>query len=203
MAVPCQRQAPAGVWSWRQALCTRVPAAEPSTHLESAIASHVQSRARTFSPPPPRAWQQPQACSINRSFMVGPSQRQAPAGVWSWRQALCTRVPAAETSMHLDCIRHHLTPKSSRKLARSVGASWRPRCRCLVVAASILHSSAGGIDEHAHQSATASHRGAAMSVLNQSQLHGSPVSKVSTCRCLVVAASTLQTSAGGRDEHAP
>ena len=52
----------------------RMPAAETSTC--------------TLPPPPPRTVEQPQACSISRSLVAAPLQKQRPASAWSWRQAL-------------------------------------------------------------------------------------------------------------------
>ena len=63
-----------------------------STHLESASAMHVhlcskhsppecqsQTRPRTLRLPPPHTVEQPQACSISRSLMAAPLQKQPPA----------------------------------------------------------------------------------------------------------------------------
>ena len=48
----------------------------------------------------------------------------------------------------------------------------------------------------------ASQHSTTASLLDQSEeLHGGSVAKASTCRCLVVATSTLCPSARGRDEH--
>ena len=48
-------------------------------------------------PPPPRTVEQPQACSISRSFMAAPlHNKHSCTGAWSGRQALCTRVPEVE-----------------------------------------------------------------------------------------------------------
>ena len=52
--------------------------------------------------------EQLQACSTSHRFMAAPLQGRT-AGGWSWRQALCTGVPAAETSTHLGYVfaSHH------------------------------------------------------------------------------------------------
>ena len=94
--------------------------------------------------------------------------KQPPAGAsaWSWRQALSTRVPAAETSTHFESL-VRLAPWSSHKLARSVrGDSQRLRCKG--------QRPAGGRSECQRQrrartveSASSSHRGAATSLLHQ------------------------------------
>ena len=62
---PTSRQVPRA-WSWWQALSTRVPRTETSTHLESASALH--RGAAVVSRPPPCTVKQPppQACSISR-----------------------------------------------------------------------------------------------------------------------------------------
>ena len=81
-------------------------------------------RARTLTAPPPHTVEQRQACSIRISFEVASVQRQSPlspAGAWSE----CRR----RRDEHAPCLRFHLAPWSSRTLARSVVASWRPR-RC-------------------------------------------------------------------------
>ena len=69
--------------------------------------------------------EQPQACSISRRCMAAAFAR---ASAWCWRQALCTEVPAEETSTHLE-------------------------------------------------STSASQRGAAASLLDQSEVHGGCVAK--------------------------
>ena len=59
---------------------------------------------------------------------------------------------------------------------------------------------------HLFESTSASHRGAAASLLPISRsLMAAPFAKATTCRCLIItAASTLHhPSAGGTDEHAP
>ena len=60
-----------------------------------------QRRARTLRPPPPCTVQHPQACSISESVMAAPLQTTISAGAWSRQQAICTRVPKADTSTHL------------------------------------------------------------------------------------------------------
>ena len=60
-----------------------------------------QRRARTLRPPPPCTVQHPQACSISESVMAAPLQTTISAGAWSRWQAICTRVPKADTSTHL------------------------------------------------------------------------------------------------------
>ena len=60
-----------------------------------------QRRARTLRPPPLCTVQHPQACSISESFMAAPLQTTISAGAWSRWQAICTRVPEADTSTHL------------------------------------------------------------------------------------------------------
>ena len=225
----------AGGWSWRQAL-----------------------RARTVHPPPPRTVEQPQACSVNESFMAAPVQTKLQASRWSWWQAISARVPAAETSMHLACATTSCCGAAASLLVQLVdhggsgadqtagGWSWRQALFTRVLAAKTSTHLA---------SATASHCRAAASLLDQSELHGgsgadqtagvwswwqalftrvpaavtdehapcirhrlaptcsSPLARSTSCswwlwcrpqcRRLIVAASTLPTSAGGRDEHAP
>ena len=86
----------------------------------------------------------------------------AGAGAWSWRQALATRARVAAKNEHapsfVPCARLRLAPCSSRKLARSVGASsWLLRChgtppagwcsclsRCQIFAASTIRHHASG-----------------------------------------------------------
>ena len=112
---------------------------------------------------------------------------------------------------HAPCVRLHLAPWSTRKLAPSVRASWRLRCRpqSLQVLGRGGKQSASECQEaktSTHlESLSASHRGAAVaSLLHQSELHGGSVADHNQCRCVVAAASTLlHSSANGRDEHAP
>ena len=106
---------------------------------------------------------------------------------------------------------------SSCKLTRSIGASWRPpsqrqtTCTCQVRGPGRKHSPPecqGQRRACMHlESASASHRGAAASLLDLSELHGGLRHKCSplagAARCLVLAASTLHRSASGKDdEHA-
>ena len=98
----------------------------------SPVECQWQRRARTLSRPPPCMVEQPQACSICRSFIGGFRCKSKPharagAGAWSGRQAPYTgRVPAAETSTHLESASAlhggHGGPAASL-LTRSVGAS--------------------------------------------------------------------------------
>ena len=48
-----------------------------------AAACTVSTRARTFSPPPPRTVEQPHACSTRQSFIAAPLQIEHIAGAWS------------------------------------------------------------------------------------------------------------------------
>ena len=68
-------------------ICLRLAGAETTTHLQSASASNRGVRTSLL--------------NISRSFVAALFQRQAPAGAWSWRQALCTRTLEAATSTHL------------------------------------------------------------------------------------------------------
>ena len=73
-----------------------------------------------------------------------------------------------------------------------------PSCRCLVLAASTLPPECQPEAKTSTHltSASASHHGAAASLLDQSALHGGSVAQANwrtpSCRCLVLAAGTLQ-----------
>ena len=103
-----------------QCRCVWVVAAASTLHPSAAR----RERARTLSTPPPRTVEQPQACSISRSFMSAPSQTTFSAGVHNRR-----------------------------------GKHSPPECRRQVASTHL-------------ESASASHRGAAASLLHQSELHG-------------------------------
>ena len=107
-----------------------------------------QRQARTLTPPPLRTVEQPQACSTCRSCMAA-SVAEHSACAWSSPQALSTRVPEAETSAHLESASasHHGVAASLLHQSELHGASGcRSQCRCLVLAMSTLHWSAGGKD---------------------------------------------------------
>ena len=151
-------------------------------------------RARTVNPPPPRIVEQLQACSVNESFMTAPVQTKLQvSGRGSkhspqkcrWQRQACTLHPQPPRAVeqlqacsiswlivaapvltkmqaagrggkhyeHAPSIRHCRARWSTRKLAQSMNPSWRhrcrPNCRCLVLVASNLHTSASGRDEHA------------------------------------------------------
>ena len=118
------------------------------------------------------------ASLLNIGHLHGGSVAEHSAGAWSRRQALYARVLEAATVTHLEskvqvrgCGGKHSQPECRRQsrartfspaaprtfeqrqaCSTSVGASWRLRgkakCRCVVAAASTLHPSAGGRDEH-------------------------------------------------------
>ena len=98
--------------AWRQALSTRVPVAETSTHLESAnSALHCGA--------------QPQA-RLDQSELDG-GFRCSRQTTCRWLivalQALSTRVPEIKTSTHLEPAGLHLAPRgAAASFARSVGA---------------------------------------------------------------------------------
>ena len=106
-----------------------------------------QRRARTVHAPSPRAVDQPQACSSNRSSMAAPVQTKRQDLVAD-RGGKHSPHECRGRDTDAPCIRHRLALSSSRKLARSTGCSWRLRCisdhRWLVVAASTLCMSVGG-----------------------------------------------------------
>ena len=105
----------------------------------------------------------------------------------AWRQALSTGVPAAETGTHFASL-HSPPPPPHRGAAASLldqselhgGFRCQRQTTCKTsawcLAASTLHRSASGRDGHAlceFAFASASHhRGAAASLLDQSELHG-------------------------------
>ena len=110
MAAPSQKgkHLPAGALATAaQALFTRVPEAQTSTHLESATAVHRGAGA-SF------------ARSVGGSLDLNHKGKHLPAAVVVMAaQALSTRVPEAETSTHLESATavHHLAGAS---FARSV-----------------------------------------------------------------------------------
>ena len=103
------------------------------------------------------------------------------AGAWSGRQALCTRVPEAETSTHLESpVR--LVPWSSRK-ACSTSQSFKVALLQNTLQmpgrgkTSPLHPSAEGRDEHAPRVPCPPRtvKQPPQSLLHQSELHGGSV----------------------------
>ena len=121
-----------------------------------------QRRARTLSPLPPCTVEQPQACSISRrGSMAAPSQQQRPAGAW----LECQRQRRARTlSPHPP--RTVEQPQACSISAFPVDSFTKAKtCRCLV--------GVPAAETSTHlESASASHRGAAASLLDQSELHG-------------------------------
>ena len=102
--------------------CRCLVVATASTLLHHS--ARGRRRARNLSlPPPPCTMEPPQAHSISRSSMAASLSWQTPANAWSWRrQALSTTgVPEAQDE-HAPCVHLRLASRSSRKLARSVGA---------------------------------------------------------------------------------
>ena len=184
----------AGAWSRWQAICTRVPKADTSTHLASASTLHRAAPASLL-----HQWE------LHRGSVADHNQCRCLVG------AASTLMPSANDSDELaPCIRLHLAPCSTRKLAPSVRASWRLRCR----PQSVQVRGRGGKQSAPEcqeaktsthlESASTSHRGSAVaSLLYQSELHGSSVADHNQCRCVVAAASTLMLSANDSDEHAP
>ena len=79
-----------------------------------------QCRAHTLCLTPHRTVEQPQACSSCRSF--GGSVANA-CYLWFLVAAASTLHPSASVA-DASCVRLRITPWSSRKLARSTGASW-------------------------------------------------------------------------------
>ena len=106
----------------RQATCRLL---DRRSGKHSPLACQRQRRARTLRPPPPRTVEQPQACSISRRtfMMAAPLQRQTPAGSLIVEAASTLRQSARGRDEHAPCVRLHLAPWSSRKLARSVGGA--------------------------------------------------------------------------------
>ena len=123
-------------------------------------------------------------------------------GAWSWRQALCTSKVG-----HAPCVCLRLAPWSSRKLARSVGGSWRlplQRQRHLQVQVAGLggkHALSTSRDEHAPcvglRFAPWSSRKLARSVGASWRL---PLQKQTICRCtcMVLTAGTLHNQRRAR-----
>ena len=149
------------------ALSTRVPSAQTSTHLESATALHRGAAASLL-------------CSTSRSCMAAPLQSAHSAGAWSQRQASTLHPSAISTDEHAPRVRHRLAPWNSHKLALldpselhcGSGAECT-HCMCLVSAAEALSTRVPSAQMSTHlESATALHRGAAASLLDQSELHG-------------------------------
>ena len=102
------------------------------------------------------------------------------SGAWSWRQALSTGVPVAQTSTDLESASASHRGAAASLLDQSeLDGGFRCKVKpfaagvwCVVVAASTLHQSASGRDESTDlESASASHRGAAARLLDLSELH--------------------------------
>ena len=70
-------------------------------------------QARTLSPPPPRTEEQPQVCSMSRSFMTALPWSKLQVPGWSARRR----------DEHAPGVHHRLARRSRRKLALSVGVS--------------------------------------------------------------------------------
>ena len=144
---------------------TGVPAAETSTHLESAAASH---RGAT-------------ASLLDQSEVHG-GFRCKGKGTCRCRWlvlAASTHSPQAETSTHLGSVSASHRGAAASLLDQSEvhggfrckgKATCSCRCRCLVLAAS-KHSPHAKTSTHL-ASVSASHRGAATSLLDQSEVHG-------------------------------
>ena len=134
--------------------------------LHSAPECQRQRRARTLSRPPPCMVDQSQACLHDMSecpyAFRCKSKPHSGAGAGASRQAFFTgRVPAAETSTHLES-GSALHGGAAASLLDQSELHWRLplqtqttytctcRCRYMVLAASTLNrSSASGRDEHA------------------------------------------------------
>ena len=153
-----------GASSWRLPLQRQIhlQVPTPDGKQSPAVECQRQGRARALSPPTPHNVQQAQA-RLNQLKLHGGGFRckaTPTCRCLAWRQARSTRVPAAETSTHLESAPVvHRASWSSRKLARSVGASsWRrlplhqahsPPAGAWCLAASTLLLSASGRDEYA------------------------------------------------------
>jgi len=208
MAAPVHRQVRARGGKQCVPECQRQRA---STHLESAACTfiapwssrklaqsvgssccllytgkHLPEQACNLSPPAHRTMEQPQACSISRSFMVAPVHMQAPAGACSRWQAVFTRVPASKCE-HAPCVHLHIALCVCQTLARSVVASGWLLCKRKhqqVPARGGKHSSSEYKQQRASahlEAACTSHRRAAASLLDQSDLHGGSGAQTSAC----------------------
>ena len=139
------------------------------------------------------------ACSISRSYMAAPCHSAISADAWSRRQALSIRVPEeTETSTHLEKSLSASHGRAAAKLAPSVGASRRLRCR----AQSVHVRGRGG--KHSPSECRRRQRRARtlrspspprtaeqpQSLLHQSELHGGSVAERNRCRCVLVSASS-------------
>ena len=158
--------------SQRQSLSTRVLAAETSTHLESATASHREATAASL---------------LDQSELHGGFRCRASLCLhvpWSRRQALSTRVLMAETSTHLESATasHHRAAASLLDQSELHGG-FRLQSIYLPVPGlrrQALSTRVLAAETSTHlESATASHRGAAASLLDSWCFYCR-----ANCRCL-------------------
>ena len=194
VALLAKANKPACASAWRRALSTGVPAAETSTHLESA--STLQSAAAA-------SW-------LHQSELA-----------WRLRckgkQTCVCRLPGGKHSP-LECQRraHTLSPPSPRtedqpqacSISRSLHGGSVARANKPACARAWRQALSAGLlsaETSTHlESATAMHLGAGASLLDQSELSWRLLCKgKQTCVCKCMVASTLHRSASGRDEHAP
>ena len=177
---------------------THSPQAETSTHIDSVSASYRGAAASLIDK------------SFDQSEVYGGFCRRAKppadAGAWLWQQPSTLHKQRRASALSRPPPRTMEQPEacsiSWKFMAASVAKAKPPscRCRCMVLVAS-KHSPQAETSNRLESTAT-SHRGAAGSLLDQSELHGGlHRTMANTCRWLVAAASTLHASARSRDEH--